>query len=64
MRVYDSLISLDEQLCIMAGEERSQNKWETFHEKKFDEAGGQIDSAIFRLAEDLGLYFGNVSRGR
>jgi hypothetical protein len=61
MKVYDWLISLDEQLSIMADEGRSQKEWEEFHEKKFDEAGDQIDSAISRLAIDLGLYSGNVS---
>jgi hypothetical protein len=62
MKVYEWLIELDERLSTMTDEDHTQKEWEEFHETKFDEAGGEIDSAISRLATDLKLYAGTMSK--
>lgn len=63
IKLYEWLIGLDGELCTMADAGEPQKAWEEFHEKKFDEAGDQIDFAISKLAIDFRLSSENMSRG-
>ena len=59
MKLYDWLIDFDAELTTMVDEDHTQNEWEDFHEKNFEEAGREIDSAISKLAADMRLFAGN-----
>jgi hypothetical protein len=52
---YEWLLWLDDNISIMAEQDLEGGVWQTFHQQKFREAAGIIDSTIHALASDLRL---------